>query len=92
MEQVEQLENQKRELLGILSATLWVLEHPEVNAIRFCGNPSELAQRIRLHLERGAGHGLCALGVAAAQSWSASNTRAKAAAPTVMEFFRTDPL
>jgi hypothetical protein len=53
MEQVEQLESQKRELLGILSATLWVLEHPDVNAIRFSGNPRELAQRIRLHLERG---------------------------------------
>jgi len=40
MEQVEQLESQKR-------------EHPDVNAIRFSGNPRELAQRIRLHLERG---------------------------------------
>jgi ABC-type transport system involved in cytochrome c biogenesis ATPase subunit len=50
---VEELHNEKRELLAILSATLWVLEHPEVNAIRFCGNPRELAQRIRCHLDRG---------------------------------------
>lgn len=51
--QIEQLENQRRELLAILSATLWVLEHPDVNAIRFCGNPRELAGRIRRHLQRG---------------------------------------
>ena len=43
----EEFENQRRELLAIMSAALWVLEHPEVNAIKFCGNPRALALRIR---------------------------------------------
>lgn len=47
----EELENRQRELLAILSTTLWVLEHPEVNAIKFCGSPRELAQSIRRRLE-----------------------------------------
>ena len=48
----EQLQNEKRELLAILSATLWVLEHPEVSAIRFAGNPGGLAKRIRARLDQ----------------------------------------
>ena len=44
---IKQLENENRELLGMLSAALWVLEHPEVNAIKFCGNPFYLAKSIR---------------------------------------------
>lgn len=48
----EELQNQKRELLALMSATLWVLEHPEVNAIKFCGNPKELAFHIRQRLEQ----------------------------------------
>jgi hypothetical protein len=51
MSGAEQLQNEKRELLAILSATLWVLEHPEVNAIRFAGNPGGLARRIRARLD-----------------------------------------
>lgn len=51
MSGAEQLQNEKRELLAILSATLWVLEHPEVNAIRFAGNPGGLAKRIRARLD-----------------------------------------
>lgn len=47
----ELLENQQRELLAILSATLWVLEHPEVNAIKFAGNPRGLAERIRARMD-----------------------------------------
>jgi hypothetical protein len=52
MSSAEESENQKRELLAILSATLWVLEHPEVNAIKFCGDPRELAQRIRRRMDQ----------------------------------------
>jgi len=47
----ELLENQQRELLAILAATLWVLEHPEVNAIKFAGNPRGLAERIRARMD-----------------------------------------
>ena len=49
---IQELESQRRELLAILSATLWVLEHPDVNAIKFCGNPKELAMRIRARLDQ----------------------------------------
>lgn len=52
MSDAEHLQNEKRELLAILSATLWVLEHPEVNAIRFAGNPGGLAKRIRARLDQ----------------------------------------
>ena len=48
----EQLQNERQELLAILSATLWVLEHPDVNAIRFAGNPGWLAARIRARLDQ----------------------------------------
>ena len=51
MNSAEELESQQRELLDILSVTLWVLEHPEVNAIRFSGNPRGLAQRIRARID-----------------------------------------
>ena len=34
-------------LTKALQSTLWVLEHPEVNAIKFCGNPRGLAKEIR---------------------------------------------
>lgn len=34
-------------LLDALRGTLWVLEHPEVNAIKFCGNPKRQAGAIR---------------------------------------------
>ena len=44
--------SQQRELLAMMSATLWVLEHPEVNAIKFCGSPRELARRIRQRMEQ----------------------------------------
>lgn len=47
----EELDSQRRELLAILSATLWVLEHPEVNAIKFAGNPRGLATRIRARMD-----------------------------------------
>lgn len=47
----EELDNQNRELLAILSATLWVLEHPEVDAIKFAGNPRDLAKRIRARMD-----------------------------------------
>lgn len=53
----EELDNQRRELLTMLSATLWVLEHPEVNAIKFCGNPRDLALRIRQRMAQ-AGMGI----------------------------------
>lgn len=56
----EESENQKRELLALMSATLWVLEHPDVNAIRFCGDPRELAKRIRAHMAK-AGMGVDAI-------------------------------
>lgn len=52
MSTAEELDNENRELLMILSATLWVLEHPEVNAIKFAGNPRGLAERIRVRLEK----------------------------------------
>lgn len=48
----DEFANQQRELLAMMSATLWVLEHPEVNAIKFCGNPRELALRIRQRMEQ----------------------------------------
>lgn len=35
-----------------LRATLWVLEHPEVIAIRFCGSPESLALQVRALLAR----------------------------------------
>lgn len=35
------------ELVGMLKATLWVLEHPEVNALNFCGSPRLLALKAR---------------------------------------------
>lgn len=47
----EPFDNERRELLAILSATLWVLEHPEVNAIKFAGNPRGLAERIRARMD-----------------------------------------
>lgn len=49
---LDELENQNREILVLMSATLWVLEHPDVNKIKFCGNPADLAKRIRIHLEK----------------------------------------
>lgn len=52
MSRVEELDNENRELLAILSATLWVLEHPDVNSIKFAGNPRGLADRIRKRLEK----------------------------------------
>lgn len=48
----EEFGNQQRELLAMMSATLWVLEHPDVNAIKFCGNPRDLAMRIRQRMEQ----------------------------------------
>lgn len=47
----EELSNQNRELLAMMSATLWVLEHPDVNKINFAGNPQGLAKRIRARLD-----------------------------------------
>ena len=35
------------ELFAALEETLWVLEHPEVNKINFCGNPRYVAFCIR---------------------------------------------
>lgn len=35
-----------------LEATLWVLEHPEVNTIDFCGSPRYLALEVRALLAR----------------------------------------
>jgi hypothetical protein len=35
-----------------LEATLWVLEHPEVNAINFCGSPRHLVLEVRALLAR----------------------------------------
>lgn len=34
-------------LLAALNSTLWVLEHPDVNALNLCGSPKEQAKHIR---------------------------------------------
>lgn len=36
-----------RWLESALRSTLWVLEHPDVNAIHFCGSPLQVAKAIR---------------------------------------------
>lgn len=34
-------------LLAALHSSLWVMDHPDVNAIKFCGNPKEQAKHFR---------------------------------------------
>jgi hypothetical protein len=34
-------------LVAALNSTLWVLDHPDVNALNFAGNPRGLASRLR---------------------------------------------